>query len=310
MKRRLDVSAGAPTHAKLFQAGISLREAVSTATQVLSDAGVAGAAGDARLLVSAATQRRTVDLIAHPDAQLDDVAAGGLNVMVARRTRCEPVSRILGEREFYGRAFEITPATLDPRPDSETIIEAALEVLNSAPIEEGTPLNIIDIGTGSGCLIVTLLAEFPAATGVATDICPEALTVAQRNAQRHGVADRLHLRQCDLLEEVDGCYNLLVSNPPYIPSNEIAGLDPDVAGFDPHKALDGGIDGLDPYRRMAPKLKSLMERARAPSWAVFEVGAGQAKDVAEILINSGHTKPRTWSDLGGHTRGVAVETLC
>lgn len=202
---------------------MTLSDAVGRATRALMDAGIEGAARDARMLVAAACGRPQVDLIAHADSALGTNAASRLGCTVARRAGREPVSRILGEREFYGRGFRLTPATLDPRPDTETLIDAALQVL----AEDGStsePLRILDIGTGSGCLIVTLLAELPRAEGLATDICPSALAVALCNAERHGVAGRLRLRRADALEDIDGRYNLIVSNPPTFRATSSRGL--------------------------------------------------------------------------------------
>ncbi|MBU1211447.1 MAG: peptide chain release factor N(5)-glutamine methyltransferase [Alphaproteobacteria bacterium] len=309
MKQALEVAGVPIAPVQLIAAGTTLREAIALVTRTLTAVGIAGAAGDARIMTAVAAGRRTVDLIAHPEAVLNAAAALRLNEMAHRRVRHEPVSRILGEREFYGRRFEITPATLDPRPDSETLIGAALELLDEAGMRDGAPLRLIDIGTGSGCLIVTLLAELPAATGLATDICPAALAVALRNAERHGVCDRLRLRQCDMLEGMSGRYDLLVSNPPYIPTEEIARLEAAVAAFDPRRALDGGPDGLAAYRRIAGRLSDVLALPPNPAWALFEVGAGQAGDVADILADGGFPGARTWVDLGGHTRCVAVKTL-
>lgn len=308
MTHELELGDGLAADQEQFEAGLTLRQAVDKMTLILSAAGIPGAPRDARVLTAAATSRRAVDLIADPEAPLDAKAARELSAMAARRAAHEPVSRILGEREFYGRAFEITPATLDPRPDSETLIEAALGLVSQVGLRDGDGLRILDIGTGSGCLIVTLLAELPAATGLATDICPAALAVALRNAERHGVANRLRLRQSDILDGMDGRYNLLVSNPPYIPSGDISGLDADVASFDPRIALDGGADGLAFYRRIAGRLGDVIGLPPQPGWAVFEVGAGQSDDVARILREAGFAPATIWQDLGGHTRCVAVET--
>jgi release factor glutamine methyltransferase len=289
-------------------AGLTLGEAVRRASKALADAAIEPAPREARILVAAASRRPSIDLIADAEAPLDAASARRLAEFLERRTRREPISRILGERDFYGRTFELSSATLDPRPDSETVIEAALEILK----EEGLyaePIRILDIGTGSGCLVVTLLAELPSAFGLATDISASALKTALRNAQRHGVADRLVLRQADALEEVEGRYNLIVSNPPYIPSEEIPLLDEEVRRFDPKTALDGGPDGLEIFRRIVSGLSEALDDEAAPAWALFEVGAGQAGDVAAILARSGFAQSRTWLDLGGHTRCVAVQSL-
>jgi release factor glutamine methyltransferase len=287
---------------------MTLAEAVRTATGVLRTAGIESAPRDARALVAAASQRPALDLIAHPDAGLGTATADRLAQMIKRRVEREPVSRIIGEREFYGRAFKITPATLDPRPDTETLVDAALELC----AEQGflrQPIRILDIGTGSGCLIVTLLSELPVAHGVATDISQAALAVAAANADRHGVADRLRLRQADALEGIDDRYDLIVCNPPYIRSDDIPGLARDVRCYDPITALDGGSEGLQIFQRIAPRLQAVLGRSDNRGWALFEVGAGQIASVQRLFAANGFASFRTWVDLGGHTRCVAIQSL-
>lgn len=287
---------------------MTLTEAVRSANDMLRTAGIGSAPRDARALVSAATERPALELISHPNAVLGAGTADRLAAMIMRRVEREPVSRIIGEREFYGRAFKITPATLDPRPDTETLVEAALELCT----EEGflrQPIRILDIGTGSGCLIVTLLAELPVARGVATDISEEALAVASANAGRHGVSDRLLLRQADALEGFDSRYDLIVCNPPYISSDQIPGLARDVRCYDPMTALDGGTGGLQIFRRIAPRIQAVLGRSGNKGWALFEVGAGQVKSVQRLFAANGFASFRTWVDLGGHTRCVAIQAL-
>jgi release factor glutamine methyltransferase len=215
------------------------------------------------------------------------------------------VSRILGTRGFYGRDFEITPDVLDPRPETETLIDVMLDIV----AEEGwhdRPVRICDIGTGSGAIIVTLLAELPGAHGVATDISAAALLVAHKNAHRHGVNHRLGLIHGRTLQGVTGPFDLVVSNPPYIPGAEIARLDPGVRAYDPVMALDGGPDGLAVYREIASEIR----RFQPPPWLVLEVGAGQATDVAALFASKNPDSIpisiRYRKDLGGHTRCVAL----
>jgi release factor glutamine methyltransferase len=220
----------------------------------------------------------------------------------------EPVSRILGVRGFYGRTFRISPATLDPRPCTETVIEAALEIADREGWRE-RPIRILDVGTGSGALLVTLLAELPSATGIGTDISDGALAAARENARGLGVASRAAFLNRSILEGVDGTFDLLVSNPPYIPTGDIAALEPEVRDFDPAGALDGGVDGLDFYRALAAGLAG-----RVPAgWALVEVGAGQAAAVESIFRGAADgdaaaPEIRLWKDLGQHTRCVAVRT--
>lgn len=288
-----------------------MAETVGAATrrvaQTLAAAGVDTPERDARLLVASAIGGVPADLLMAPARRLDGDEGERLNGFVDRRTRREPVSRILGSREFYGREFAISPATLDPRPCSETLIAAVLDIADEAG-GRNEPLRLVDIGTGSGCLAITLLSELPNATVLATDVSAEALAVAAHNADEHGVTDRITFAQRRSLQDVDGPFDILVSNPPYIPAGDISALQAEVKDFDPRGALDGGEDGLDLYRELARGLGTIVPRG----WAVFEVGAGQARDVEQILRaatpNGASAHCRTWLDLSGHTRCVAMET--
>jgi release factor glutamine methyltransferase len=226
------------------------------------------------------------------------VAAGErarFEAMLRRRELREPVSRILGEREFYGRVFRVTPATLDPRPDTETLVDAALALLPQGAC-------LLDLGTGTGAIAVTLLAERPGATAVATDISPAALDVARENAERAGVVQRLSLLEGSWFEPVAGVFDMIVSNPPYIPAGQIEGLAPDVRNFDPGLALVGGDDGLDPYRAIAQGSASHLA---AGGHLLVEIGAGQAMDVEAIFAAAGFVTAGRHRDLGGHVRCLA-----
>jgi release factor glutamine methyltransferase len=283
---------------------VTLGDAVRAAQRALAKAGVEDAGREARLLVVAAAGVDTAQIIAHPEQQLSGDTQAKLQAMLARRSAFEPLSRIFGEREFYGRRFALSPATLDPRPDSETLIEAALDIAARERWRE-RPIRILDIGTGTGCLLLTLLAELPLATGVGTDISNAALQTAALNAASLDVAARAAFMLADMLDGIDGPFDLVVSNPPYIASADIAGLSPEVRKYDPHAALDGGPDGLDFYRRIAAGLTRVLR-----GWAILEVGAGQADAVA-LLLQQAFVKTRRaevtrHSDLGGHTRCVAI----
>lgn len=286
-------------------AGQTAREAQAALTRALGAAGIEEPARDARLLLMAALDLSATDLVREPGRRLSERNAQRLADVAARRLAREPVSRIAGVRGFFGRDFHITPATLDPRPCTETVVEAALEVV-AAEGWPGRPLRLLDVGTGSGALLVTLLAELPAATGVGTDISDAALAVAQANAVRLGVAGRAQFLNRRTLAGVEGPFDLLVSNPPYIPAGDIAGLDPEVRDFDPRAALDGGADGLDIYRALAADFS----RCVPDGWALLEVGAGQAEAVAGLLREApgAAAEVRQWTDLGGHVRCVAART--
>jgi release factor glutamine methyltransferase len=287
-----------------------LADAVAQATRRLTQAGVETPGVDARRIVAATCGVTTAELISRPEQPVGSDILEKIEARLARRCAREPVSRILGTRDFYGRSFAVTAATLDPRPDSETLIELTLDLVGEKGWRD-KPLRILDVGTGTGCLLITLLAELPLATGLGTDISSEALDVAQANARLNDVADRARFAQHDLLTGVSGPFDILVCNPPYIPSATIESLEPEVRVFDPRGALDGGADGLDPYRAMAPQLKRILPSG----WAVFEVGAGQAESVAKLLHpvkpECGHEEQghriRYRNDLSGHTRCVAVE---
>jgi release factor glutamine methyltransferase len=259
----------------------AIAAALAGAVAKLKHAGVPDAGGDARRLLAAALGVPGAHLLAHPEQVLTAEQAAGFARLLERRRAREPVSRILGEREFYGRPFMLSPATLDPRPDSETLIDTALDIAGSAGLRTA-PLRLLDIGTGSGCLLVTLLCELPNATGVGTDISPAALEVARENARRLGVVQRASWQVADALHGVEGRFDLLVCNPPYVRSGDIAALEPEVRAFDPRTALDGGSDGLDIYRRLAPHIPAVCPRG----WALLEVGYDQADAVANVLASS------------------------
>lgn len=272
-------------------------------TRRLRAAGIYSAARDSRLLVAAALGIDAARLLGGPGMPVEPFAQKLLESFVLRRIAREPVSRILGSRGFYGREFEISPATLDPRPDSETLIDAALELTGRNGERRNGVCRILDVGTGSGCLLVTLLAELPNATGIGTDIDPQALQIAERNARRHGVASRASWVLARSLNGISGPVDLLVSNPPYVPTGEIEGLDPEVRQYDPRAALDGGADGLRIYRELADELARVVPNG----WAIFEVGAGQAEAVQALLTENADrpAEIRTFRDLNGVDRCVA-----
>lgn len=272
-----------------------LRLLLATAVQRLRQAGAETPDLDARLLLQAATGLSREDMILEPDRAIPAEEAQRFAAMIARREVLEPVSRILGEREFYGRPFRVTRATLDPRPDTETLIEAALALMPPGA-------RLLDLGTGTGAIAVTLLAERAEASGLATDLSPEALAAARENAERHGVAARLSLGQGSWFEPVSGVFDMILSNPPYIPAHEIAGLSPDVRNFDPRLALVGGDDGLDPYRAIAAHAAPHLA---AGGHVLVEIGAGQEADVEAIFVPAGFSPAGRYRDLGGHVRCLA-----
>ena len=276
--------------------GHLLRECAGALTRV----GVEGAGGDVRRLLAAVLNAPAVAIATEPRRVLTDAQLAKLESYVARRANREPVSRILGCRDFYGRSFTISPATLDPRPESETLIAAALQVAG----EEGWEgPRILDVGTGSGCLLVTLLCELESASGTGTDIGAEALAVARGNAERLGVAGRASWLRADLLETVSGPFHMLVANPPYVRCGEIERLEAEVRDFDPRIALDGGADGLAVYRRLAAGVAGIVPQG----WVVVEVGYDQA-DAALSIFSGIAVETRIYLDVAGKRRCVAVKT--
>lgn len=268
------------------------RGLIAAARRDLIAADIDNSALDARLLLQHAAGLSHAMIAADPDQAVAAEAAERFRQLLSRRLSHEPVSRILGAREFYGREFLVTPDVLDPRPDTETLIAAAL------PLIDGKS-RILDLGAGSGAIIVTLLAERNGASGVAVDISLAALAVAGRNAALLGVADRLRLVEGSWFSGVDGRFDLIVSNPPYIPAGEIAGLEPDVRDYDPHLALAGGLDGLDAYRAIAAGAGAHLE---AGGRVLVEIGAGQEDGVTAVFAACGLNRLGCHRDLGGHVR--------
>lgn len=229
---------------------------------------------------------------------MDDEALSRLSEFGARRLAGEPVWRIIGEREFWGLPFRLSPATLEPRPDSETIVEAALDALGPRRHDS---LAVLDLGTGSGCLLIALLSECRGARGLGIDLSAEACTTARANAVKNGVGARATFREGDWTRGLDGGFDLVVSNPPYIPEGEIAGLAREVREHDPHLALSGGHDGLDAYRALARGVPRVLA---AGALLVLEIGAGQEQDVIAIMAEAGLLHRASRSDLGGHPRAL------
>ncbi|MBI1774724.1 MAG: peptide chain release factor N(5)-glutamine methyltransferase [Proteobacteria bacterium] len=258
---------------------MTIGEELSQAVQILAQAGVPQPRLDARVLLAHALGGPLEPLMGAGEVSLPPAVSDQYQRFIARRVGREPVSRIVGHREFWSLNFVLSPATLDPRPDSETLIEAALAV--SRP---ETPLAVLDLGTGSGCLLLALLSERPLATGLGIDIDPEAVAVAGRNAARHGLAGRVRFQEGDWGAGLDGPYDLILCNPPYLPTGEIEQLEPEVARHEPRLALIGGSDGLEQYRRLGAELLRLIGSA---GFAVVEVGRGQADEVEAILRASG-----------------------
>jgi len=278
---------------------VVVREAFAAVARRLREAGIETPELDARLLLCHAAGLRHEGFIARGGDGLTPEAQALLEAVVARRLAGEPVSRITGIREFYGREFLVGAHTLDPRPDTETLIEAALDLAAQNGWRDQTH-DLVDLGTGTGCILVTLLAELPQARGIGTDIDVGALAVAAENARGHGVAARAFLLAADWLEGIEGQFDLIVSNPPYLSASEMESLQAEVA-HDPRHALDGGGDGLDAHRRIAAGAR---DRLREEGTLLLEIGASQAEPVARILSKAGFalSDPAVLPDLAGRPR--------
>ena len=261
---------------------------------------------DARLLTGAVLGLDLTGLIAATTRVVTQHEATRLEDFLRRRMAGEPVARILGVKEFWGLNLRLSPATLVPRPDTETVVELALEACRRQHhIKEQR--RIADIGTGSGAILLALLTEFPEATGVGTDISFEALRTARDNAAHLGLAPRASFVACNYAAALSGAFDLIVSNPPYIRSGDIAGLEREVREYDPARALDGGPDGLDAYRAIAPEAARLL----APGGTlIVEAGYGQSGPIAELMVSCGLTPdlpPK--ADLAGIPRAVSGRKL-
>jgi len=241
-------------------------------------------------------------LISAAQRQLTPNESARLEQFACRRLAGEPVARILGEKEFWGLPLQLSSATLVPRPDTETVVELALELLRAGG-DLNRPLRIADLGTGSGAILLALLSELPAAQGFGTDISEDALQTAGANAARAGLSDRATFIACDYASGLTGPFDLIVSNPPYIRSADIDGLAAEVRNHDPLAALDGGADGLDAYRALIPQAAGLL----APSGSlVVEAGQGQSGPIEALMTNAGLTSATApKADLAGIPRAVA-----
>lgn len=247
---------------------------------------------EARLLLGHALGLSTADLIRDADRPIDPTA---FDALVTQRADHVPLAYLTGHREFWSLDLAVSSATLIPRPDSETIVEAALR-------EVADPRLILDLGTGSGCLLLAVLHERPEAFGVGIDRSAGALAIARGNAARCGLSDRAAFVQGDWAEAIEARFDLILSNPPYIPAPDIPGLMPEVALHEPMSALDGGPDGLDAYRRIIPSLPRLLSPAGR---AVLEIGIGQSEAVSALAAEVG-LSAMSHPDLAGIPRAVVL----
>jgi release factor glutamine methyltransferase len=279
---------------------------IATARHALADrfrqAGIDSAETDARLLMAHALRIDRAELIANGERALTFEQTKAIDALAERRLKHEPVARIFGRKEFWSLSLQISPAVLVPRPETETVIEAALDALvrDARQMER---LRILDIGTGSGALLLALLSELPNATGTGTDISTAALAVARDNAERSDLAARCTFVACDIAAGVRGPFDLIVSNPPYVAHGEIASLAPEVRDYDPALALDGGADGLNGYRAIAVQARGLL----APGGMLLvELGMGQEAAVRALFTKAGLFVAAARHDLAGIPRALSA----
>jgi len=277
--------------------GATVGDALTDAAAALAAAGFDEPRRRARRVLAAVLRLSAAEIFAHPERALTTAEEARHAEMLSRMIAREPLSRIIGRREFWGLEFVLSGDTLDPRPDSESVVEALLSRL-----PDRTPAyRFLDLGTGTGCLLLALLSEFPQAIGVGVDVAAGAAATARRNAKLLGLGDRAYFAVGDWARAIAGGFDAVVANPPYIPTGAIPELPPEVRDYDPKPALDGGSDGLQAYRAIAADLLPLLRRG-----GVFaaEIGLGQAEAVAAILAQNGLSIDAYATDLGGVIRCV------
>ena len=283
-----------PCYTRVMTLHCSWRDMIREAAQRLAAAGVENAPRDARLLLAHALGAEPVVVIMRENDSVDIVMLTAFEEAIQRRLCGEPVSRIRGWREFYGRRFAVTPAVLDPRPETELLVEQGLKRLDQAG-------RVLDLGIGSGCILVSILAERPDAVGMGLDISPAALALARHNANALGVAGRATFIEGGWGHALPGPFDLALSNPPYISEAEMAGLAKDVRAYDPHIALTPGGDGLDPYRAI---LRAMPAWLRPGGCIGFEFGIEQAGAVTMLMRQAGLTNIDVHRDLAGIQRAA------
>jgi len=278
---------------------ITTQEVLRTAVLSLQQAKIESASLDARILLQHVLRLSREQFLLAMEESLSNDQHAMFNELIAKRTNRQPVAQIIGKREFWGMEFKVTGDTLDPRPDSESVIEAVLGQCR----DRLKPYKVLDLGTGTGCLLLSLLNELPNATGIGVDISEAALAVAKENTIYFGMQSRVAFLASNWCEKLAGQFDIIVANPPYIPSKTIESLAPEVANYEPRLALDGGEDGLDCYRDIMHSLPLILEK---DGIAVFEIGIGQQAALAEIATSCAMKVKETRQDLGGIIRCVII----
>lgn len=295
-------------HATTTDNSVTLGALMAEAVGALRDAGIENARMDARILLSDAAEVDGSRIAAWPEDVVANDRAAKFRDMVARRLKREPVSRILGQRDFWRHSFKLSPETLDPRPDSETLVELALDWLEDRDVP-----TVVDFGTGTGCLLLSIVGDLQNARGLGVDISAGAVACARENAGRLDLGDQVEFRVSDwdsaiTNEERQEGFDLVVSNPPYITRADMEILSPEVREYDPRLALTDEGDGLGAYRILSQVAFSLVKPA---GFVIFEIGRGQEEDVARLLVEAGFVGVEYREDLGGIVRCVAAKkTRC
>lgn len=282
----------------------TLEDLLRVGREMLARAGIDDPALDARLLVEHFTGTTRAHAITAPKRPVEGEIASHIIAAFERRQAGEPVHRIIGFRAFYGLDLLVSPATLEPRPDTETLVDAMLPFVREAVRRRGS-CRILDLGTGTGAIALALLSEVGDATATGVDISQDALHAAQRNADRIGLEARFTPLQSDWFEKVSGKWDVIVSNPPYIPTESIAGLAREVRDHEPIAALDGGEDGLDAYRRIAGKALDFLEEDGRIG---LEIGFDQKRQVTAVFLDKGYDLEGSAKDLGGNDRVLIFAT--
>lgn len=264
----------------------------------LAGAGLADAATDARVLVAGLLELSPTELLLRADRPVGADDRARIEAAVARRINREPVHRILGMRDFHGVRLTLSPDTLEPRPDTETLVEAMLAPARRIIARKGSA-RLLDLGTGTGAIALALLKEIPELQAVGADLAPGALETARRNANLNGVADRFSTVETCWFDRIEGRFDIIVSNPPYITHDVIAELEPDVRHYDPILALDGGPDGLDAYRAIASGIDNFLDE---DGWIGLEIGFDQKQTVTALFSDAGYTLKDAFRDYGGQDR--------
>ena len=276
---------------------------LKSARERLAAAGIDDSALDSRLIVEHFSGTTRTQAIAEPGQKVGSAALSAIEAALRRRVAGEPVHRILGYREFHGLRLSLSPETLEPRPDTETLVDAVLPFAR-ATAERLGECRILDLGTGTGAIALALLGAVPVATATGVDISLDALATAAGNARDLGLGKRFEALHSNWFEKVSGHYHVIASNPPYIPSREIGNLQDEVRDFDPHRALDGGTDGLDPYRIIAAEAAEFLE---AQGKVAVEIGHTQKNEVTGIFAAAGYRLAEARRDLGGNDRVLVFE---